>query len=136
MCHGYALGAITADERVSACTSAIESGELLDYGKARAFDSRARLHRGKKEFEWAVADFSSAIALKPNSDDCYYQRAITNREFGRRDVANADYTRVVELDEGDFLARAALEELGVNPPPRSPAGSDNEQSGRACYFGW
>ena len=136
VCHGYSVGAASAEERIAACTSAIDAGELSDYDKARAYDSRARLHRDRQDFEAAIADFSSAIELKPDSDDYYYQRAATYKVMGRREAAIADYGKVVELDDGDFLARDALSALGVTPPPAKPFQSDDFQSGRACYFGW
>jgi serine/threonine protein kinase/Flp pilus assembly protein TadD len=58
------------------------------------------------QFADAVAAFRTCIALRPNSAECYYNRARANDSLGRMRQAYSDYSRALELDPG--LAVAAL----------------------------
>lgn len=82
-----------ADERIKAYTQAIEASP--DY---RSYFGRASAYRQLQEYDKAAADYSKAIALKPESAAAYHDRAICQAHLGLDSAAAEDYDRALELD--------------------------------------
>jgi len=62
--------------------------DLLESGKA-AYE--------KKDYDFAIADFTQAIRLDPNNAEAYNRRAFAYSGKGNEDRAIADYTQVIQL---------------------------------------
>jgi len=67
-------------------------------------DATAYLARGSlylnsaKDYENAVADFSTAIALQPENEDGWTRRGLVHAELGRWAEAARDFSKVAELE--------------------------------------
>jgi tetratricopeptide (TPR) repeat protein len=55
-------------------------------------------------YERAMADFSQAIKLEPNSAQAYRERGVIYQEQGDSKRANADYSQAIKLDPNDTFA--------------------------------
>jgi tetratricopeptide (TPR) repeat protein len=69
----------------------------IDPGEASAYLGRASLRKGIGDFNGALADLTSAIAIAPNADT-YLQRAGTLYSLGRLKEALADAQKARSLD--------------------------------------
>jgi 3-oxoacyl-[acyl-carrier protein] reductase len=56
------------------------------------------VYRAKADYDQAIADFSRAIALNPNSALAHYDRGLAYRAKADYDQANADFNRAIEID--------------------------------------
>jgi tetratricopeptide (TPR) repeat protein len=64
-------------------------------------------------FEEALASLDVAVRMTPDLPSARYNRGFALLELGRRDEAIDDFRRVLQLDPEHRLARARLEDLGV-----------------------
>ena len=62
-----AITEVSIDERIAACSSALESGKFGRQAELRAHFKRAAAHYKKGEFERAIADYSAVIELHPKN---------------------------------------------------------------------
>jgi tetratricopeptide (TPR) repeat protein len=83
------------------------------------FDKRGMAWFCKGDYHKAVADFTTAIHLRPDLAISYFFRGnIYRYHLGQRDQAIADYQKGCAL--GSPLCCGELEKLGVRPGKRSP----------------
>src|ERR1700722_2556300 len=54
------------DEQIAGCSSAIESGQFPEKGRAVAFSNRGNAYLAKADLDRAIADYDQAIRLNPN----------------------------------------------------------------------
>ena len=80
-------------EAVKDYTQAIDANP--DY---RSYFGRAGAYRQLQQYDQAAADYSKAIALKPDSAPAYHDRAICQTHLGLDNAAAQDYDRALELD--------------------------------------
>jgi tetratricopeptide (TPR) repeat protein len=64
----------------------------------RAYFGRAGAYQRLEQREKAIADYSEAIRLKPDSAPAYHDRAVCEVRLDRLDDAIHDYDRALELD--------------------------------------
>lgn len=64
---------------------------------ARAHFRRAHIYRERREFDKALADYSSPMAWEPGAYDVYLNRGYPYEERGEKSVALADYKSAAAL---------------------------------------
>src|SRR6202451_2938122 len=64
------------DEQIAGCSSAIESGQFPEKGRAVAFSNRGNAYLAKADLDHAIADYNQAIRLDPD-----YAFAFNNRGY-------------------------------------------------------
>jgi len=86
------------DRKIRGCTQIIRRGnkETKLY-RAATYNMRGIAYGRKGYHARAVADFSKAIALKPDFSAAYYNRAEVYRDEGDFDSALADLGRAIEI---------------------------------------
>ncbi len=73
-----------------------------------AYLNRGAAYKNDKQFEKAVADFNTTIALKPTHYMAYYYRGDIFQDEGRLDQAIADYNTAITLNsffDEEYLSR-------------------------------
>lgn len=80
-------------------------------------------YRNTGRHDLAIISYETCISLRPQDPDPYYGLAATHKRAGNLDEASLALQRYLILESrperAEFIARAraALEELGVEPPP-------------------
>lgn len=85
--------------------SAGASSQALDYFREGYAACMAR------EWDKAVALYTSSIELDPDNAEVYFQRAVARDMAGRTDDAIADYLKALQLKPGYYLAMEYLAKL-------------------------
>ena len=96
------------EEKIAACTRAINSGRWSGANLAWAYTNRGVAFRGRGDDESALGDYDYAIKINPNFADAFYNRGLVLHDRKEYDRAIADYNRSIEIDakEADvFTAR-------------------------------
>ncbi len=77
-------------------------------------ETRAGCYSGLGKHAQAIADYTAAIALRPNSTRLRFKRAESYLHAGQYEKAVADYTRVIEVDgkDGNFMGGSPEAYLG------------------------
>src|SRR5262252_2588596 len=94
----------TPDSQVNGCTAVIQSGKAAGNDLASAYQNRGLAHVKRGDFEVAIADFTEAIRLNPQSAKPYNDRGFSYARRGDLDHAIADYDQAVRLDPRYSLA--------------------------------
>ncbi|WP_276892358.1 tetratricopeptide repeat protein [Hallella bergensis] len=68
-----------------------------------AYLTRAKVNLCLEDTIKALKDFGSAVDARPNDPKSYEARAQVYYEQGKYDLANADYQKMISLDEGDVM---------------------------------
>jgi tetratricopeptide (TPR) repeat protein len=101
---------IPPDERISGCTSVIESGKFGLQGIIRAYFVRSSAYLRKGDFDLAVADYTQIIQRYPKNWQAYFCRGHAYFRKGDIERAIADYTELVRLNpkaEAGYVNRGA-----------------------------
>ena len=105
------------DQLVNDGIAAYKSGDydtaILKYNEAikqnpkdaTAYNDRGLAYNGKKDFEHAIADFSTALRLKPDWS-FYYNRGTAYSQKGDNNSGISDFTKALKLNPKDPLTRA------------------------------
>ena len=94
----YCAGSVgTVEERMSACTRAITSGQLSSEDLALAYFNRGLLW-SEDEYDQAIDDYNEAIRLNPKSVRAYNSRGNAWSRKLDYDRAIADYDKAIQLD--------------------------------------
>jgi tetratricopeptide (TPR) repeat protein len=83
--------------RIAGCTAVIESGLAAPKDMVTALFNRAMAFRTRKEYQRAIDDFTSAIALMPGEAVVYYERANTYRFLQQEELALQDYSEAIKI---------------------------------------
>ncbi|HMW89218.1 MAG TPA: tetratricopeptide repeat protein [Candidatus Obscuribacter sp.] len=77
-------------------------------------ETRAGCYSGLGKHAQAIADYTAAIALRPNTTRLRFKRAESYLHAGQYEKAVADYTRVIEVDgkDGNFMGGSPEAYLG------------------------
>jgi tetratricopeptide (TPR) repeat protein len=67
------------------------------------YDWQARIRKQMGDLKGAIADYTTAIQLKPEDADLYINRATLRQQIGDRQGELADYTQGLKLNPHDFL---------------------------------
>ena len=73
-----------------------------------AYSTRANVYLILEDTVKAIADYTTAIKIKPDESDLYEKRAQIYYELGRYDLADADYQKMIELKPGDTMGYMGL----------------------------
>lgn len=68
-----------------------------------AYETRARIYAELEDTIRALADYSTAIKVMPDNDDAYEKRAQIYYEQKKYDLADADYRKLISLDQGGVM---------------------------------
>lgn len=68
-----------------------------------AYETRARVYVELEDTTSALADYTQAIKVLPEKEDAYEKRAQLYYEQKNYDLADADYQKMINLDEGDVM---------------------------------
>ncbi len=83
------------DAKIAACTRLIKSRKLGDVLLSAAFNNRATGYIAKRDLGRALADYTEAIRLDPDSGTAYYNRGRILEKRGELDRALADYASAI-----------------------------------------
>ncbi|HVO16549.1 MAG TPA: tetratricopeptide repeat protein [Alphaproteobacteria bacterium] len=107
-----ATGATAADDDpLAVLTAAIERGGMAPVDLAALYNSRGTAFAARSELGQAVADYSQAIALRPDFVDAYVNRAGAYFALARFDPALADYNAALQVQRTEaalYLGRAQV----------------------------
>ena len=68
-----------------------------------AYSTRAKINLCLEDTVRAINDYTAAIKRTPNVPDGYNLRAQVYYEQGKYDLADADYSKIITMDEGNVL---------------------------------
>lgn len=68
-----------------------------------AYATRAAIYLNLEDTVHAIKDYSQAISATPEDSRIYNQRAQIYYEQGKYSLADADYNKMISLDEGDVM---------------------------------
>lgn len=100
-CFAFSLD---SSQAISACTEAIEQGDLTDEDLAFAYSNRALGFRDLDQFDRALADFAEAIKLSPADALHLTNRSTVYSALGQAGQALADLDQAVDIDPYDPYA--------------------------------
>lgn len=104
-CAAGANGA--PDAVIQGCTDFIQAGGRTDDQLAAAYNNRGLGYRAKNLLDPAIADFTTAVSLRPDYRESYFNRGLAYGEKGMTDQAIADFSKVIAL-KPDFSAAYTL----------------------------
>lgn len=73
-----------------------------------ALAARAEIFKSLEKYDEAQKDFDQAIKEGPTNEDVYEQRAQMYYEQGKYDMADADYRKMIQLNQGDVMGYMGL----------------------------
>ena len=82
------------DLAIAACSEIIQTDAAA---AAFAYEHRAVVYFGRKDFDRAITDFSKLLELDPGRAQNYYFRGMAYRDKSELDRALSDLNRVIEL---------------------------------------
>jgi tetratricopeptide (TPR) repeat protein len=115
--HAPGCRSADLDVSIAACTAIIQSGHDAPADVAMAYNIRGHDYVAKGQYDQGIADFTQAIAIKPDVGHAYNTRGRAEAAKGQYDLAIADYTKALTLDptfaEIPYLRAAAYEHKGM-----------------------
>jgi tetratricopeptide (TPR) repeat protein len=94
----------SAEERVRACSSLIDSRSFIGDQLAILYTSRGSGWRAQGDVDRALADQNEAVRLQPGSAIVYFNRAVTWQSKHQADRAILDYSEAIRLAPNFVLA--------------------------------
>ena len=73
-----------------------------------AYSTRANVYLNLEDTVKALADYTTAIRVKPDENDLYEKRAQVYYELGKYDFADADYQKMISLQPGETMGYMGL----------------------------
>ena len=55
-------------------------------------------HHSRKEYDWAIEDYNTVLALKPDNTEAYQYRALAYDKTGEFDHTHEAFTKIAQLD--------------------------------------
>ena len=56
-------------------------------------------HHSRKEYDWAIEDYNTVLALKPDNAEAYQYRALAYDKTGEFDHTHEAFTKIAQLSE-------------------------------------
>jgi tetratricopeptide (TPR) repeat protein len=116
--------ASSPETRIEACSAFIEAGRGGPSSLAVAYNNRGIAYAGKADYDHAVADFESAIAIDPTFVKPLNNRGATRLKKGEYDAAIEDFDRAVDLQPAYASAFANRAEAWLKKGDYARAESD------------
>jgi tetratricopeptide (TPR) repeat protein len=91
-------GTRTPAIRIMACTAVIQSGELSDEKRAKAYRNRGEAYYLDSDYDRSIVDITEAIRIDPNYADAYNRRGDLYSMKGDYDRATADYNEAIRIN--------------------------------------
>jgi tetratricopeptide (TPR) repeat protein len=95
---------VAAADRITACTTIIQSGKLTGAVLGQAYAFRGMGYKINRDFAHAIADFGQAISIDPTSSFAYLARASAYLQDGDVPAAIADLSELIRRDPKDAVA--------------------------------
>ena len=95
--------------QVAGCTALIDTNRLTNDGAVFAYFNRGRAFARNKDYERAVADFTSALRIQPTHVQSLILRAVTYRVLKDPEHAKADLAEALRLDPRNSVALSEME---------------------------
>jgi tetratricopeptide (TPR) repeat protein len=95
---------VPIEQKLSACTAMIESGQETPQNRAVAFERRGLALFAKKEYGRAIADYDQAVALNPRWLAAFINRGNAWQAKGNYDRAIEDYDQAIRIDPKNAIA--------------------------------
>jgi lipoprotein NlpI len=92
------------DEAIRRFGAAIAAGDLSPQNLLLAHHNRGNAFQDKGDYRQAIAEYDSALKLKPDYAGSYYARGRARFAMTQFPAASADFARSVELDPKDAYA--------------------------------
>ena len=108
-CYASEADGVSLDQKISGCTTVIQSGKISNSDLALAHTNRGFAYGTKGQHDRAIQDYDQAIKLDPSNAIAYYNRGIAYSDKGQFDRAIQDYDQAIKLDPSDadiFYARS------------------------------
>ena len=105
--HAAARRAEEADnyrEAVRLYTKAIQSGEFTNKSLSIAYRDRGDSYRQLRLYDKAIADYTTAISIRPKYYQAYNHRGLAYAGKGKYDEAVADFTTAMEIKPNYAIA--------------------------------
>jgi tetratricopeptide (TPR) repeat protein len=96
-CNGSVADGFSLDQQVAGCTARIESGQESTHDTAVAYYNRGYTYQDMKKFDLALADYTQAIALRPDYADAYGNRSVVYTDMGQYRNAIDDCNRAMAV---------------------------------------
>jgi lipoprotein NlpI len=101
------------DETIRLMTEAIAAPDLAPRFRPVAYLVRGEAYDQKKQYDFAIADFTKTLQLRPDDFDAWAQRGLAYGAQKNFDNQIADYSSAIKLRPdlaGGYIARAAVNE--------------------------
>jgi tetratricopeptide (TPR) repeat protein len=86
------------DRSIEGCTRVVQATDETPATLANAYSNRGMALAGKRNYDGAIEDFSTAIRLDTQQASFYYNRGVVYGRKGDYDHAVADYSSAIALD--------------------------------------
>jgi tetratricopeptide (TPR) repeat protein len=95
---------VPVQQKISACTAIIESGQEMPQHRAVAFGRRGLALFEKKDYDRAIADFDQSLTLNPKQVAGLINRGNAWQAKGYNDRAIEDYNQAIRIDQKNAIA--------------------------------
>jgi len=85
-----------------------------DYVRSLVYGPRGRAYGLQGEYDLALSDLNQAITRHPNDVNGYLDRAVTYERLLKKELAYADYLKVLSLDANNTYAKERLDILHID----------------------
>jgi lipoprotein NlpI len=92
------------DQAIRLLTSALAAGDLSPANTMLAYHNRGNAYQDKGDYARAIADYETAIRLKPDYANAWYARGRAQFALGRFPAAATDFAKSATLDPKDAYA--------------------------------
>ena len=100
----------SGDVAIVACSHAVTSGRYHGAQLSHLYVNRGRAYHAKHNYDYAVTDFSSAIALDSKNANAFFYRGLSHSTNGDFDRTMYDHVQALRLNP---KYESAISDLGL-----------------------
>ena len=97
-CYASEADGVSLDQKISGCTTVIQSGKISNSDLALAYTNRGFAYGTKGQHDRAIQDYDQAIKLDPSNADIFYARSLARAKTGDKKGADADLAAARRID--------------------------------------